>query len=91
MDPLESVSDEELCALALAADPDVAADRDAISLWDLPSGRAKSSLPDWYMPSPMGGMRPLRGWRRWVISPIIISFLTITALGLCNTYGQLHF
>jgi hypothetical protein len=91
MDSLESVTDDELAALALAADPDVALDRDAVCLWDLPGAGAKSLLPEWYMPSPMGGGGMLRGWRRWVVSPIIVSFLMITAYGLCNTYGQLHF
>jgi hypothetical protein len=31
----------------------------------------------------------LRGWRRRVIWVVIAAFLTITAYGLCNTYGDL--
>lgn len=42
------------------------------------------------MAAPMSGVRILRGWRRQVIFLVIAAFLTITAYGLCNTYGQLH-
>jgi hypothetical protein len=45
-------------------------------------------LPDWYMPAP-GGPRHVTGWRRTVIVVVILSFLLITAAGLCNTYGDL--
>ena len=44
-------------------------------------------LPDWYMPTPAGGV--IRGWRRAVAVLIIAAFLAITAYGLCNTYGDL--
>ena len=86
-----AVSDDELTALALAADPDPALDNDAESLADVLGPDAPRLLPDWYMPAPMGGAPPLRGWRRRVVLTVIASFLTITAAGLCNTYGQLHF
>ena len=45
-------------------------------------------LPDWYMPAP-GGPRHVTGWRRAVVLFVILSFLLITAAGLCNTYGDL--
>jgi hypothetical protein len=84
------VTDAELTALALAADPDVTPDRDAVPLSEaLDDGRV-GLLPDWYMPAPMGAAAPLRGWRRRVIVVVILAFLVITAYGLCNTYGQLH-
>jgi hypothetical protein len=85
------VSDHELTALALAADPETLIDDDAEPLADVLRGEVPRLLPDWYMPAPMGGARPLRGWRRQVVVLVILSFLTITAAGLCNTYGQLHF
>lgn len=44
-------------------------------------------LPDWYMPAPMVGARRLRGWRRMVAWVIVLSFVAITASGLCSTYG----
>jgi len=86
----EPFTDEELTALALAADPDTPLDDDAVSLWELTGDRPEQRLPEWYMPSPMGG-RLLGGWRRRVIILVIVSFLTIDAYGLCNTYGWVHF
>jgi hypothetical protein len=84
------LSDDELSALALAADPDSPVDDDAISLWDLTGYDAGQCLPAWYMPAPMGGTR-LVGWRRRVILLIIISFVVIDAYGLCSTYGLVKF
>jgi hypothetical protein len=91
----EPVSDEELTALALAADPDTPVAGDAVSLWDLAGGRCSPGatgtppLPEWYMPAPMAGRRRLRGWRRWAAVVVIVAFLVIDAYGLCSTYGQI--
>jgi hypothetical protein len=89
------LTDDELVALALAADPDTAVDDDAVCLWDLARPDAVSLLPEWYMPSAPGGPGRLTGWRRRVarvsVSFVIASFLVINAYGLCNTYGQLNF
>jgi hypothetical protein len=85
---LEPLTDEELTAFALAADPDVAVDDDAVSLWQLVEPGADGLLPEWYMPSPARGLRRLRGWRRWVVLFVIASFLLIEAYGLCSTYGR---
>jgi hypothetical protein len=84
------IADEELSALALAADPDQPLDADAVPLADALGSDAQGPLPAWYMPAPMGGAPPLRGWRRRVVLLVILAFLVITAFGLCNTYGQLH-
>jgi hypothetical protein len=84
------VTDEELTALALATDPETDVDGDAPSLEDLLGSSQRRLLPEWYMPAPMGGAPPLRGWRRVAALSVIASFLVITAAGLCNTYGQLH-
>ena len=84
-DPL---SDEELAVFALAADPDVPLDDEAVCLWQLTGPGVDGLLPEWYMPSPAPGLRRLRGWRRWVIVLIIIAFLAIDAYGLCSTYGR---
>jgi hypothetical protein len=88
--PAASVSDDELTALALASDPDVEVDDDAVCLADLLDPAAPRLLPEWYMPAPMGPAGPLRGWRRAIVLLVVASFLLITAAGLCNTYGQLH-
>jgi hypothetical protein len=90
-DVLPALTDDELWALAVAADPDVALDDDAVCMWDVIGSGTDQVLPGWYMPSPMRGAPLLHGWRRRVIFLIIISFLAITAYGLCNTYGQLAF
>jgi hypothetical protein len=87
-DLVETLSDEELGALALAADPDTPVDDDAVCLWKLTEPETDGLLPDWYMPSPARGLRQLRGWRRWVILLIIASFVAINAYGLCSTYGR---
>ncbi|MGH9025426.1 MAG: hypothetical protein ACRDWD_04820 [Acidimicrobiia bacterium] len=90
--PLGTIDDDELSALALAADPDTPVAEDAVCLWELTGTDAKSLLPEWYMPTAVGGGRLLHGWRRRIVFLVIAAFLTITAYGLCNTYGQLdHF
>jgi hypothetical protein len=84
------IGDDELAALALAADPEPVVDDDARPLGEMLGADAPTLLPQWYMPAPMVGQRVLRGWRRRVIFLVILSFLVITGFGLCNTYDQLH-
>ena len=86
---LPPLTDDELTALALAADPDLAVDDDAVNLWDLTGTPPRRALPEWYMPAAMGGTVPHPGWRRRAALVIIAAFLTINAYGLCNTYGEL--
>ena len=87
------VTDAELAALALAADPDAEVASDAVSLWTLTGVDDEGPLPSWYMPAPMQALR-FSGWRAKVVRlsacSVIASFLVISAAGLCNTYGQLH-
>ncbi|HUQ40599.1 MAG TPA: hypothetical protein VM030_10635 [Acidimicrobiales bacterium] len=74
--------------LALAADPDPDVDPDAPSFYELTADRdAQPLLPTWYMPAPMAGASPLRGWRRRAAIVVIVAFLLILASGLCSTYG----
>ncbi|MDQ6697552.1 MAG: hypothetical protein M3Z46_08860 [Actinomycetota bacterium] len=86
---LEPLTDDELTALALAADPDAVVDADAPSFWSITAAEAVGPLPEWYMPSTAGATRLPRGWRRRVVLVIIISFLAIAASGLCSTYGPI--
>lgn len=90
----EDMTHEELCALALAADPDTAVDDDAVSVWAATGIAASAPLPEWYMPTSVGGVARLCGWRRRAagvtVALVSSSFLAITAAGLCNTYGQIH-
>ncbi len=85
----EPLTEDELTALALAADPDTEADPDAVSLWSLDQPMAPGGLPSWYMPAPAAA-RPDRGWRRVVVYVIIAAFVAIAAAGLCSTYGRIE-
>ena len=91
LDPeqFEAIDDDELTALALAADPDMIVDEDAPSFRAICGTETESLLPEWYMPSSVGGTQLGSGWRRRVVLVIIISFLAIAASGLCSTYGQI--
>jgi hypothetical protein len=80
--------DDELVALALAADPDAAVGDDAVCLWDLVDEDGPDLLPGWYMPAPAGAPAFRRGWRRRVALLLILAFLAIDAYGLCSTYGS---
>jgi hypothetical protein len=82
------ITDEELTAIALAADPDGFVPDDAPSLWELQAPR-DGLLPDWYMPVSGAGTRRLRGWRRNTAWVLVGTFLAIDAVGLCTTYGPI--
>jgi hypothetical protein len=84
-----AVSDEALTLQALAANPDLDVAEDAVSLWELSGGDGRALLPDWYMPSPMPGVRRVTGWRRRVILAVVMAFVLINAAGLCSTYGAI--
>jgi hypothetical protein len=92
LDPevMDLPTDEELCALALAADPDTEVGEDAVPLHDLIGASADGPLPSWYMPAAAGG-RMLRGWRRIPPVAVVAALVVINCYGLCNTYGQLGF
>jgi hypothetical protein len=79
-------TDEELTALALAADPEQPLDADAIAL-DLYPQQTFNLLPMWYMPPAMA--RGSRGWRTPVVLAIVAAFLVVDVFGLCITFGQL--
>ena len=81
----ERVSDEELTALALAADPKAPLNPDAVP-WRA-GMLQKGLLPDWYMPRPIATGRG-RG-TRVVIFAVVAGFLVIGAFGLCITSGFL--
>ncbi len=86
----EELTDDELSALALAADPDVELDDDAVPLRDLAATGEGGPLPAWYMPATAPG-RMLTGWQRVPVGLVIAALLVINCYGLCNTYGQLGF
>lgn len=79
-------SDEELTALALAADPDEPLDDGAVSIYERDD--LTGPLPGWYMPP--AGSRRSTGWRRAVVVLLIVGFLVVAASGFCITYGILE-
>jgi hypothetical protein len=87
------IDDAELEAAALAADPEAVVPDGAIPFDEWSGTSAPAALPTWYMATPMAP-RVLHGWRRLIArvssTLLVLSFLTITAAGLCNTYGDLH-
>jgi len=79
----EAIGDDELEALAMAADPDAALPDDAVA-WTAAAPGEASLLPAWYMPAVArsGGRRC-----RVVVGLLVASFLAVNAAGLCVTYG----
>lgn len=83
------ITDDELAAEALAADPDAPVDAGAPSLRELGLAPAEGLLlPAWYMPAPAAGA--VRRWWRWVALVVIAAFVALNAAGLCSTYGDLR-
>lgn len=76
------ISDEELEAEAMAADPDVAIDADAAP-FGIPADRGL--LPEWYMPVP-GSIRRTKP-RVVGVAAIVASLIVVNGAGLCVTYG----
>jgi hypothetical protein len=76
------ITDEELEAEALAADPNAPIADDAE-----PFGGPSHPglLPTWYMPV-AGPIRRTRS-RRIVVVGIIVSLIVVNGVGLCVTYG----
>ena len=85
-DPGELPSDEELTALALAADPDQPIADGAVPI-GIHLAHLGAALPLWYMPPAVrrGGSR----WKAPFVIAVVAAFLLIDAAGLCNTYGIL--
>jgi hypothetical protein len=84
----EQLTEAELTALALAADPNAPLSEDAIPL-SMHLAQFAGALPEWYMPAAMA--RNGSRWRVPVIGTIVAAFVLIEGLGLCNTYGILSF
>jgi len=84
----DAFTDDELTALALAAETDAPLDEAAIPLGVYLSG-LPGPLPQWYMPPAI--TRGVKKWRAPVVLAVIAAFLIIDAFGLCSTYGPLVF
>ncbi|MGB8196730.1 MAG: hypothetical protein WCF25_06965 [Acidimicrobiales bacterium] len=86
LDDAMPFTDEELTALALAAEPITTLASDAVP-WGGGDTRTPSLLPSWYMPSPSYHLRGR--WTRAIVITLIVGFLVIDAFGLCITSGFL--
>jgi hypothetical protein len=78
----ETLSDDELSSLALAADPDAPLDADAVP-WNF--GFSPTVLPDWYMPRATA--RASGRVTRIVAVSMVVGLVVICAFGLCVTSG----
>jgi hypothetical protein len=78
------ISDDELAALALAADPDVSLDPDAVPITIAAPG-TPGLLPEWYMPAPMSTARGRA--RRLLLGVLVVALVVINGAGLCVTFG----
>ncbi len=90
----DELTDDELAAIALDADPDVEVGDDATSLVGSHRIRPVRCPPAVVHALPAGGsrsriLRPHSRWRRRVALLVISSFVIIDAYGLCATYGPL--
>jgi len=78
------ITDEELTALALAADPGSPFADDAVP-WRSLESDGDPLLPDWYMPAAVGRAR--RDWRAIVAISIALGLVLCNAFAICVTYG----
>jgi hypothetical protein len=78
------ISDEELTALALAADPDMPVADDAVPLHSL-RAEGEPLLPEWYMP--VSASRARSDWRAVVAVAISAGLVLINAFAICVTNG----
>jgi hypothetical protein len=80
----DGIADDELTALALAADPDQPVDPDALPI-SLSTAATSPLLPEWYMPAPISTGRGRA--RRVMLGALVLILVAINAAGLCVTYG----
>ncbi|MGA9279499.1 hypothetical protein [Ilumatobacter sp.] len=86
MDGAATISDAELTALALAADPnDVEIDSDAVPFGGVSSD--EGLLPSWYMPAPLTTIGVHRRRRAVIVAGLVVAMVIVNGVGLCVTYG----
>jgi len=81
--PSDRVSDDELTALAMAADPDTVVPDDAVPFTSA-DDPALGLLPEWYMPAP--SLRRSTS-RTVVLTGVAIALFVVNVGGVCVTYG----
>ena len=88
LDALPPLTDEELTAQALAADPDLVPDATARPFDEDDDDERPGLLPSWYMPAPVTAS--CKRWHRVLVVAAIAGFFVINAFGFCITYGLLE-
>ncbi len=83
-DAAGGIDDDELTALALAADPDAPVDEDAV-----PFGLPLDDEDGYDDGTPLARRRRPR-WVKVMIVVMIVAFLVVDAYGLCSTYGVIE-
>lgn len=86
MELLDGLTEEDLTAQALAADPDPLLGPDARPFRD-DTVPPPELLPAWYMPAVVPGRSTPA--RRAVALAVVAAAVVINALGFCITYGTL--
>ena len=81
------LTDEELAAMAMAADPDAGLAPDAVPWSPGQDDDGVTLLPSWYMPMPR--TRARGSWPQAVAAVVVVGFLVIGSCGLCITSGFL--
>ena len=80
----DAITDDELTALALAADPDRPVGPDAVAI-GISSAATSGLLPAWYMPEPLSAGAGKA--RRLLLGGVVLALVVINGAGLCVTYG----
>jgi len=81
--PPADLTDDELTALALAADPDTIVPDDSVPFTS-PDDPVPGLLPEWYMPAPS----PRRSTSRTVVlTGVAVALFVVNVGGVCVTYG----
>ncbi|HQT98916.1 MAG TPA: hypothetical protein PLG60_00270 [Acidimicrobiales bacterium] len=83
-----AISDDELSALALAADPSAPIDTTAPP-WRGAWASGPLLIPEWYMPRPTSSSSRRRRGALIAIGLVLAGLLIIDAFGLCITSGFL--
>jgi hypothetical protein len=78
------ITDEELTALALAAEPGSPFAEDAVP-WRSVNIDGEPLLPDWYMPIAASSAR--HDWRAIVAVALAVGLVLCNAFAICVTYG----
>jgi hypothetical protein len=84
VDQAHVISDDELCDIAMAADPDIVLADDAVPFEADPTSNS-GLLPAWYMAAPRNFERTPA--RMFAAVSFVVALIVLNGAGLCVTYG----